>query len=101
MCAVTLTGTAQTKVIAHRGYWKCEGSAQNSIRSLERANEIKVYGSEFDVHLTADNVPVVFHDRKIEGKDIQTTPYAELKDLKLPNGETLPTLEQYLDRRRN
>ena len=22
MCAVTLTGTAQTKVIAHRGYWK-------------------------------------------------------------------------------
>ena len=25
MCAVTLTGTAQTKVIAHRGYWKCEG----------------------------------------------------------------------------
>ena len=24
MCAVTLTGTAQTKVIAHRGYWKCE-----------------------------------------------------------------------------
>ena len=34
MCAVTLTGTAQTKVIAHRGYWKCEGSAQNSIASL-------------------------------------------------------------------
>ena len=26
MCAVTLTGTAQTKVIAHRGYWKgCRG----------------------------------------------------------------------------
>ena len=85
-------------MIAHRGYWKTEGAAQNSIRSLERANEIKVYGSEFDVHLTADNVPVVYHDRKIEGKDIQTASYAELKDLKLSNGETLPTLEQYLDR---
>ena len=36
MCAVTLTGTAQTKVIAHRGYWKCEGSAQNSIASLNK-----------------------------------------------------------------
>lgn len=98
LVAVPVSAKRKTKIIAHRGYWKTEGSAQNSIRSLERANEIKVYGSEFDVHLTADNVPVVFHDRKIEGKDIQTTPYAELKDLKLPNGETLPTLEQYLDR---
>lgn len=98
LAAVPVSAKKKTKVIAHRGYWKTEGSAQNSIRSLERANEIKVYGSEFDVHLTADNVPVVFHDNKIQGKNIQTTPYAELKDLKLPNGETLPTLEQYLDK---
>jgi len=98
LMAVPVSAKRKTKVIAHRGYWKTEGSAQNSIRSLERANEIKVYGSEFDVHLTADNVPVVYHDRKIEGKDIQTASYAELKDLKLSNGETLPTLEQYLDR---
>ena len=40
----------------------------------------------------------MYHDRKIEGKDIQAASYAELKDLKLSNGETLPTLEQYLDR---
>ncbi|WP_075965239.1 glycerophosphodiester phosphodiesterase [Parabacteroides massiliensis] len=98
LMVVPVSAKKKTKVIAHRGYWKTEGSAQNSIRSLERANEIKVYGSEFDVHLTSDNVPVVFHDRKINGMEIQTTPYAELKDLKLPNGETLPTLEQYLDR---
>ena len=95
LMAVPVSAKRKTKVIAHRGYWKTEGAAQNSIRSLERANEIKVYGSEFDVHLTADNVPVVYHDRKIEGKDIQTASYAELKDLKLSNGETLPTLEQY------
>lgn len=98
LVAVPVSAKSKTKVIAHRGYWKTEGSAQNSIRALERANEIKVYGSEFDVHLTADNIPVVYHDKSIEGKEIQTTPYAELKDLKLPNGETLPTLEQYLDR---
>lgn len=98
LVAVPVSAKGKTKVIAHRGYWKTEGSAQNSIRALERANEIKVYGSEFDVHLTADNIPVVFHDKSIDGKEIQKTPYAELKDLKLPNGETLPTLEQYLDR---
>lgn len=80
LMAVPVSAKRKTKVIAHRGYWKTEGAAQNSIRSLERANEIKVYGSEFDVHLTADNVPVVYHDRKIEGKDIQTASYAELKD---------------------
>lgn len=90
----------KARVIAHRGYWQTEGSAQNSIRALERANEIKVYGSEFDVHLTADNVPVIFHDKKIGELDIQTATYAELKDLKLPNGEILPTLEQYLDKAR-
>ena len=84
------------KVIAHRGYWKTEGSAQNSLRALEKAAEVKVYGSEFDVHLTADNVLVGHHDNDIQGKPIQTSTYAELKDLKLPNGECIPTLEQYL-----
>lgn len=86
------------KVIAHRGHWKCEGSAQNSIRSLERASEVDAYGSEFDVHLTADNVLVVFHDNDIQGKPIHTSTYEELKSLKLSNGENLPTLEQYLER---
>ena len=28
---------AQTQVIAHRGFWKTEGSAQNSIAALEKA----------------------------------------------------------------
>lgn len=87
----------QAQVIAHRGYWKTDGSAQNSIRALQLADEIKVYGSEFDVHLTADDVAVVFHDDTIQGIAIQASPYAKIKDLKLTNGETLPTLEQYLN----
>ena len=98
--ALVVSGAAKdnTKVIAHRGYWKTEGSAQNSIRSLERASEIGAYGSEFDVHLTADNVLVIFHDNDIQGKHIQSCTYDELKDLQLSNGEKLPTLEQYLKR---
>lgn len=96
MCAVTLTGTAQTKVIAHRGYWKCGGSAQNSIASLTKAAEAKVYGSEFDVQLTKDKEIVVNHDDSIQGICIFDTPFAELKDLKLSNGEKLSTLDDYL-----
>lgn len=96
MCSFTLTGFAQTKVIAHRGYWNCEGSAQNSIASLTKAAEAKVYGSEFDVQMTKDGEIVVNHDDSIEGKVIGDTPYAALKDLTLKNGETLPTLDDYL-----
>lgn len=86
----------KTGVIAHRGYWKAEGSAQNSLASLEKAAEIGAYGSEFDVHLTADNVLVVYHDNEIQGKKIQESRYKDLKHLVLPNGEKLPTLKRYL-----
>lgn len=96
LCTVTLSGIAQTQVIAHRGYWKCEGSAQNSIASLEKAAEAKVYGSEFDVQMTQDKEIVVNHDDSIRGLSIFDTPFAELKDLKLSNGEKLPTLDDYL-----
>ena len=97
MCVVALAGSAQTKVIAHRGYWKCEGSAQNSIASLTKAAEAKVYGSEFDVQMTKDREIVVNHDDSIQGICIFDTPFAGLKALKLSNGETLPTLDDYLE----
>ena len=39
-CALfTLAGQAQTQVIAHRGFWKTEHSAQNSITALNKAAE--------------------------------------------------------------
>lgn len=34
---------AQTQIIAHRGFWKTEGSAQNSIHALKGAQKLKVY----------------------------------------------------------
>lgn len=87
---------AQTQVIAHRGFWKTEGSAQNSITALEKAAEAKLYGSEFDVLMTVDGTLVVNHDRTIEGMDIPATPYKQLKKLKIKNGEKFPTLKNYL-----
>ncbi len=86
---------AQTKVIAHKGFWDCKGSAENSVASLSKAQEIKVYGSEFDVHVTKDGVPVLNHDATIQGITIEENTYDQLKDIKLANGESLPTLEQY------
>ena len=60
---------AQTQVIAHRGFWKTEGSAQNSITALEKAAEEKLYGSEFDVQVTLDGKLIVNHDAKFQGRD--------------------------------
>lgn len=84
------------KVVAHRGYWQTEGSAQNSLRALVKADSIGTYASEFDVWMTADSVLVVNHDVDINGIVIETATYAQLADQQLKNGETIPTLEQYL-----
>ena len=96
-CLMTLAAAAQTKIVAHRGYWDCAGSAQNSITSLKLADKIGCYGSEFDVHLTKDGVIVVHHDQNVGKIDIQTSTYKALKKERLKNGEKIPTLEQYLD----
>ncbi|MDR0395146.1 MAG: glycerophosphodiester phosphodiesterase [Tannerella sp.] len=97
--AVTLPLVAQDlpKVIAHRGYWQTYGSTQNSICSFERAAEIGAYGSEFDVHMTSDSVLILFHDNTIHNLNIQEVPYSRLMDIKLPNGECVPTLREFLE----
>lgn len=94
LCALSVA--AQPHVVAHRGFWRTEGSAQNSITSLQKAAEAGCWGSEFDVWLTADGVPVVFHDGTIGGIRIEDTTFATLMNHRLQNGEYLPTLQQYL-----
>jgi len=95
VCA-SLIVYAQPKVVAHRGYWRTDGSAQNSIVSLQKAAAVGCYGSEFDVWITVDGVPVVFHDATINGIRIEDATYAELMNHRLANGEFIPTLQQYL-----
>ena len=89
---------AGPQVVAHRGYWKAEGSAQNSIASILHAGRIGAYGSEFDVNLTSDGVLVVNHDFTYHGLKISETPLADLRcdTLRLANDEIIPTLDEYL-----
>ena len=93
---MVLAGYGQTRVIAHRGYWKDAAGAQNSLASLREAARAGVYGSEFDVQLTKDSVAVVNHDDNIAGQVISETAYPQLQELRLKNGEMLPTLDAYL-----
>ncbi len=96
----TFQVNSQVKVIAHRGYWKVEGSAQNSIASLKKANTIKVYGAETDLWLTSDGIPVINHDATVEinGKKVvvEDNPLSVLKEAKLSNGEKFITVKKYL-----
>ena len=87
---------AQPQIVAHRGYWRTEGSAQNSLTSLQKAADLGLWGSEFDVWITDDGVPVVFHDDSFDNMRIEDNSYAALMNHQLANGELLPTLQQYL-----
>lgn len=94
----TMNAKTKTRIIAHRGFWNTEGAAQNSIAALTKANDIKVYGSEFDVWLSSDGVPMINHDATTADHHLvlENTPSPQLKQEKLANGEYLPTLEEYL-----
>lgn len=86
------------KVTAHRGYWKCEGSAQNTLSSLSNAATANLWGSEFDVWMTSDDSLVVTHDSKHHGMPVKDTPLAQLRKFPALNGEILPTVNQYLEK---
>jgi glycerophosphoryl diester phosphodiesterase len=52
------------EVIAHRG--NAAEFPENTLQALESAVELGVRHVEFDVQLTADSVPVLFHDADLE-----------------------------------
>lgn len=107
LAALAATGCATTddgavKVIAHRGFWRTNPAVpHNSIAALQNAIDLKCFGTEFDIWVTSDGIPVVFHDRNTRAGNIvlQEVTYADLiaRDGLLENGERIPTLDEYLE----
>lgn len=89
------------RIIAHRGQHQdgVENSTENSIAALTNAQKLGIHGAEFDVWITADDVPVINHNTTVAGSDlrIEESAYAQIRDLTLANGEKLPTLDAYLE----
>lgn len=94
--ASVLTVYAETKVVAHRGFWNTENSDQNTLASFIKADSIGCYGSEIDVWLTTDDQLIINHDKNFHGLFMETAPFEELRKIKLKNGEKIPTLDEYL-----
>ena len=92
----------QTRFFAHRGLHE-NGTAhpENSLPAIRRAVE-EGYGIEFDIQVTKDGVPVVFHDftlRRMCGQKGRVCDYTlqELSQFRLLDcGERIPTFKEAL-----
>lgn len=97
--------SAHTPVlIAHRGGVVLPGIPENSLPALELAAERGYAMVEVDIRMTADGVPVAFHDDHllehvgVEGS-IEALDYDEVSKLRYLEGdERILTLDEYLRR---
>jgi glycerophosphoryl diester phosphodiesterase len=85
-------------VTAHRGFWTCDeaGYMENTVASLAQAQENGLWGSEFDIHITADDQILVNHDPVLGGKNIHEMPLDSFMTMTLKNGERPATLDDLL-----
>lgn len=87
-------------IIAHRGGSKEAGVPDNSIASLKYAMSLGCYASEADIYWTKDNKIIVAHansECKINGLYPWENTLADIQAAgKLSNGETIPSLEDYI-----
>ena len=92
------TGTSPTHIVSHRG-----GGAlwpENSARAFRESLTLGVDQIEFDVQLSADGVPVIFHDETLErvtgaSGSLAARSLEELRTLRLFGGEEgIPTLDE-------
>ena len=86
-------------IYGHRGASAVE--PENTLRAFAKALELGVDGLEFDVHVTADRVPVILHDRDLArttnlAGPIDRLTLAELGNADAGLGERVPTLAEVL-----
>ena len=96
--------SAQIKVVGHRGVRHNTPDApetkyyENTIPALKYNQSLGIYGAEFDIQLTSDEKIIVFHGTNVPGidKNIQKITFDEARDVVLPGGSHMPTIEEYL-----
>ncbi len=91
-----------TFVLGHRG--ARHNRTENTLHAFEGAREEGAEGTEFDVRLSLDRVPYVFHDRELtrmtDGQDtrlIEQLTSHQIDRIRLPGDLPIPRLEQVLD----
>lgn len=93
---------ASFEILAHRG--SCEGGAtENTLEAFSYACTNGILSLETDVQATLDGVAVLFHDENLQRtlglpQKIADFRLDELRELKYPGGEVIPTLLEALNR---
>jgi glycerophosphoryl diester phosphodiesterase len=81
-------------IVSHRGYHA--NRPENTLEAFEQAVGIGIDGIETDVRLSADGLPILFHDRIApNGREVAYLTQSELSELV---GYSVPTLGQALER---
>lgn len=66
-------------IISHRG---AKGLAQeNTVESIKIADKFRPEFIEFDVRVSKDKIPILYHDESINGKEIASLNFEEIKHL--------------------
>ncbi|HUF13374.1 MAG TPA: glycerophosphodiester phosphodiesterase family protein [Longimicrobiales bacterium] len=98
---------SDVEIIAHRGY--SARAPENTLAALRLAIEARADAVEFDVHVTADGEPVLFHDFTLERTSsgrgrLDALPLEALRELDVGAwfgtafaGECMATLREALD----
>jgi len=88
------------RLVGHRG--AAALAPENTLPSFAKAYECGATAIEFDVRLTRDSVPVIFHDESLErltGVEarLRDLSFRELRELKVLGEAQVPTLEEVLE----
>jgi glycerophosphoryl diester phosphodiesterase len=81
--------------IAHRGFTK--EFPENTLEAFYAAIKLGIDGIECDVHETADQNFVIFHDDMLAGRNISELRLPEIHKIKIAEHYQIPTLEETLD----
>ena len=85
----------KTLNIAHRGFTK--EFPDNTMEAFYAAIKLGIDGIECDVHETADNHFVIFHDDQLACRKISEFSLPEIRKVKIASHYQIPTLEETLD----
>ncbi len=99
-CGLKGECTNLMRIYAHRGSSGTE--PENTLRGFRQALIDGAAGIEFDVHASADGVPVVIHDRDLARTTngtgfVDSHSLKELRKLDAGKGEQIPTLVEVLE----